>query len=292
LPRPADALAGGGCGIVITDRGMAMDELSILKASDAVTSPVPSADPARVARWLERVRLGALCGLGVAICCATQLAVYTVLWVAGVTPWPRPSYAVAYAIGIVEGVVAWVLVSSEPRNLRWLWPWRWILRLAAATIVLSCAVFMVAYGFFWPVPPKSTGADGVWERAWMYGTVGCWMLFFWYLKKLAHRLGDVGLRRNFNVLFWLLGILSIAALLTLIYKAWPDHDPAQSASAPASGEAEIRPIALSLRWLAVLMAFHTWTVWLMWRLSRRLNRAAAHYRGLGRLLAAPEPQPI
>jgi len=271
---------------------MAMDELSILKASDAVTSPVPSADPARVARWLERVRLGALCGLGVAICCATQLAVYTVLWVAGVTPWPRPSYAVAYAIGIVEGVVAWVLVSSEPRNLRWLWPWRWILRLAAATIVLSCAVFMVAYGFFWPVPPKSTGADGVWERAWMYGTVGCWMLFFWYLKKLAHRLGDVGLRRNFNVLVWMLGVLLLIGLLVLTCNAQAHDECVESASEPPPAKANPRPDGSAVMPIGFRMALYTWMGWLMWRLSRRLKRAAGHYRGLSRLLAAPQPQPI
>ena len=256
------------------------------QVAHALTRPGPSGSPELVARWLRKVRGGAMCGLAVVV----SHAAYMVLGAIGIAPGPRLANAIACATAMTGGVGVWLLVSSEPDNREWFWSCRWVLRLAACALVLLCAASMVVYGFFRDLPEQRVNAT-VWRTRMLVGVGASWVLLCWYLKTLSHRLGDKTLGKNFAVLFWLTGILVVLAVLAVTSQDRTHDSSVETppATAPSDGKTQ-RPGGAVLGF-SIWMAYYVWMGWLMWRLSRRLNQSAGHYRERCELLPTTDQRP-
>ena len=240
---------------------------TIQQPGNMMTCPVPSASPELVARWLGKMRIGAMCGLAVVV----SHAVYLVLGVIGIAPGTRLANAISCAITIVGGIGVWLLVSSEPHNPKWLWPCRWALRLITVALVLLCVESIVVYGFFRNLPVQGINHTA-WQDPMNVGVCGSWLLLYWYLKTLSHRLADTTLRKNFAVLLWLFGVMFVLGLLLLTCEGRTHYGSIQSPSATAPAWAQTQSSVRTFLGFSVQIAYYVWEGWLMWRLSRRLNQ--------------------
>ena len=121
--------------------------------------PMPEAHSSLVIGWLGRVRRGSILGLVVVM----YYAALVMLWMFGVNFGRSVVYTASCVISIVGAMGVWILVSSEPRNRKWLWLSRWILRIASVVLIGLCTLSVLTYGFFRPLPEMGQ-ADGRWSR--------------------------------------------------------------------------------------------------------------------------------
>lgn len=232
--------------------------------------PMPEANSPLVVGWLARVRLGCILALIVVMC----YAAFLVVGILGVVLGPQTQNAAACVIAIVGAVSVWLLVSPEPRNWKWLWLPRWILRIAAVVLIGLCAASMLIFGIL-PLLPEVGQPDATWSRLAPAITMSLWFCLDWYLRRLAQRLGDSTLRKNFSVLMW---IAAVAAVLGLLVFACSEMDSGMNSQARVTTptNANEKTVTVGERVFAymVYVLFYAWTGWLMWRLSRRLRSAA------------------
>ena len=264
---------------------MIMENSPIRSLEKTVACPVPSAGPEEVAHWLRKMRIGALCGLAVVI----SHAVYWVLGTVGIAPSPGLANTIACMIASAGGLGVWLLVAAEPHNRKWLWPCRWALRLAAGTLIVLCVAPIVLTEYYRNLPEQTTDDILSQSMGWVVG--GGWLIFYWYLKELSHRLGDRALRKNFTVLFWIISVVLFLSLATLTCDRPVDDGNSQSPSATVSGEASTSDsggASQMILMFAIWIAYCIWEGWLMWRLSKRLHQAAGHYQ---KLCADPAVRP-
>lgn len=233
--------------------------------------PMPEADSPLVVGWLARVRLGCILAVIVVM---SYAAFFLVVAILGVILGPQAQNAAACVIAIVGAVSVWLLVSPEPRNWKWLWLPRWILRIAAVVLIGLCAASMLIFGIF-PLLPEVGQSDPTWSRLAPVITMSLWSCLGSYLRRLAQRLGDSTLRKNFSVFMW---IAAVAALLGLLVFACSEMYSGMNSQArvttPTNSNEKTVTTGGRIFAYIVYVLFYAWTGWLMWRLSRRLRSGA------------------
>jgi len=260
-------------------------------AVTAVPQPLnPPADPARfqeTAFWLRRIRIGVLFMLAVFIIDEIYWILFSGI---GLQPGPHLGNWLTDLRAIIDCVGVWILVSAEPGRRAWLWPTRWILRLQAGAMLVLVVGSLITYSFILPMPGASSFDV---NSALTFGILlflGLYLvLFYWYLRELAQRLGEMDLRKNFSAAFW---CVLCALLVTTFILAWAQNIRTTTGtpvtSAPSTSSTAEAP-GLVGRWIIAALGsvIYVWQCLLMWLLAWRLNKAAKVYRKLAK--APPEP---
>lgn len=223
---------------------------------DGSLVPAPAADGCRVAAWFNRIRLGAVISITLlAIGAAFRMPFLNV---------PNLDGVMIAFFGIGGVATAWLMLTPEPDNAKWLRKTRWLTRVMTI-VVAAGAILLIA----WPA-----GKD-------LHVVLGlaCGALQFSYMKHLAIRMGDEVLRRWFGVWQWFLFWVLVMAAIVLAADALGPEMPAPYASAHAAAPAEKGHSWLS--WgLWVSMGIAALSLWFMLRLARRTKRCAEYYLNL------------
>jgi hypothetical protein len=245
----------------------------------ALLFPMPTASPELVARWLNRLRIGATFGVAVVLCCV----VYGTLLLLGRSPGPRLDDFFAFIFTAFSGIVAWLLISPEPGNPGWLRRSRFILRLAVVIWVAMSGVATVFPGFFARLIAQMA-LNGM--LLLMACDIGAWFLFYRYRRKLARRIGDKTLNSSLTLLvvlcaavFIVFSLMTIASVAVDIigYTFLPGGPrPDLVSSTPNETQNGVGTNGI-VRFLQG-MAYLAWNGWIMLRLSRRFKGLAGRLR--------------